>query len=112
MSHTLGQYAWLVKYIIPLKFYGLHLFRLYLNERLSLHKNTKWEDLTSFGKKFDAAFDSANKVIMSALRKTYTEIRENSEGNVFSLPRDPKIWERAKYHFREDSLLLFGEPKN
>ncbi len=97
-----------LKQISRLKYYGLKLFKMYIEEILPVTQNTTNEDLYLFGAKFDLFFDRAKKIIVRTLEQAYRDILKREEGTAFSLPRDTKVWEQVKRKF-EDNLALIRD---
>ena len=94
--------------ISRLKYYGLKLFKMYIEEILPLTPGTTPDELYMFGAKFDTFFGRAKKIIIRTLEQAYREILKRNEGTAFSLPRDTKVWEQVKSKF-EDNLALIRD---
>ena len=99
-----------LKQITRLRYYGLHLFKRYMSQMLPLEKETSFNDLCSFGGKFNAFFDRAQRIICRTLAQSYREFLAREMGTAFALPRDVKVWELVKAKF-EDNLALIQEFK-
>ena len=97
-----------LKQVTRLRYYGLKLFKLYLDQTLPTPPGTVMEDLFRFGEKFNEFFDKPKKIIVRTLAQSYREILKREEGTAFSLPRDAKVWDLVKTKF-EDSLDLLRD---
>jgi hypothetical protein len=97
-----------LKQVTRLRYYGLKLFKLYLDQTLPTTPGTVMEDLFRFGEKFNEFFDKPKKIIARTLAQSYREILKREEGTAFSLPRDAKVWDLVKTKF-EDSLDLLRD---
>ncbi|RXG87345.1 AIPR family protein [Bradyrhizobium zhanjiangense] len=95
-----------LKQVSRLKYYGLKLFKFYLDQVLPSTTDVTIEDLYAFGAKFNSFFDKANRIIGLTLSQSYKEILTREEGTAFSLPRDAKVWELVKRKF-DDNLAVF-----
>jgi hypothetical protein len=82
-----------LKQITRLKYYALKLFRIYIDQILPDSKDCRYDDLCTFGGKFNLFFDRASKIICRTLSQSYREILKRQEGTAFSLPRDAKVWD-------------------
>ena len=63
-----------LKQVGRLKYYGLKLFKLYIDEMLPTSTDTTHDDLYAFGGKFNAFFNRAKKIIGLTLSQSYREI--------------------------------------
>ncbi|WP_256528077.1 MULTISPECIES: AIPR family protein [unclassified Bradyrhizobium] len=95
-----------LKQVSRLKYYGLKLFKFYVDQMLPSTLDVTMEDLFAFGGKFNSFFDRANRIIGLTLSQSYKEILTREEGTAFSLPRDAKVWELVKRKF-DDNLAVF-----
>ena len=95
-----------LKQVSRLKYYGLKLFKFYVDQILSTTPDVTMEDLYAFGAKFNSFFDRANRIIGLTLSQSYKEILTREEGTAFSLPRDANVWELVKRKF-DDNLAVF-----
>jgi hypothetical protein len=95
-----------LKQVGRLKYYGLKLFKLYIDQVLPSHPDTGYDDLYAFGGKFNAFFDRAKKIIGLTLSQSYREILNREEGTAFSLPRDAKVWELVQRKFSDNLTLV------
>lgn len=93
------------KQIIRLKYYALNLFKKYLDNSLSEDAELKIDELYQFGKKYDAFFDDAMVMIITALTEAYDEMIGQKGGTLFALPRDMSVWSLVQAKF-ENSLKL------
>jgi hypothetical protein len=91
-----------LKQISRLKYYGLHLFKLYADQKDDVPR----DDLYLFGGRLDQFFKRANAIIINTLEAAYREILSREEGTAFSLPRDPKVWDLVQKKFKETLQLL------
>lgn len=91
-----------LKQISRLKYYGLHLFKSYLDKKI---KDVPRDELYDFGKVFNTVFSLAIKIIATTLEAAYREILQREEGTAFSLPRDLKVWELVQRKFDEHMKL-------
>ena len=96
-----------LRQVTRLRYYGLKLFKIYVDQMLPLSGAT-YEELCSFGGKFNAFFDRAKKIICLTLSQSYRDILNREEGTAFSLPRDQKVWDLVKRKF-DDNLALARE---
>jgi hypothetical protein len=94
-----------LKQITRLRYYGLKLFKMYLDQMLPTTASTTLDDLCRFGEKFNGFFEKAKKIISITLAQSYREILKREEGTAFSLPRDAEVWDKIKTKF-EDNLTL------
>jgi hypothetical protein len=99
-----------LRQIARLRYYGLRLFKMYIEEVLPVTQGIDKEDLYLFGGKFNGFFGMAKTIICRALAQSYREILKRQEGTAFSLPRDAKVWDLVKTKF-EDSVALLSELK-
>jgi AIPR protein len=97
-----------LKQITRLKYYGLHLFKLYIDRMGNVNSEINEDDLYLFGGKFSDYFERSMRVIGKTLSSAYREMLNAEEGTAFSLPRDPKVWEKVLKKF-EDNLELLRE---
>jgi hypothetical protein len=97
-----------LKQITRLRYYGLNLFKIYLDQMLPLQTELDFDELCHFGAKFDHFFDRAGKLICHTLSQSYRDILKREAGTAFSLPRDAQVWELVKTKF-EDNLALIRE---
>jgi hypothetical protein len=95
-----------LKQITRLKYYALKLFKIYVDQILSVSNEVKYDDLCAFGGKFNVFFERANKIIFRTLSQSYREILKRQQGTAFSLPRDSKVWELVKEKFEDNLSLL------
>lgn len=95
-----------LKQVGRLKYYGLKLFKLYIDEMLPTYPDVSQEDLHAFGGKFNNFFDRAKKIIGLTLSQSYREILNREEGTAFSLPRDAKVWELVQRKFSDNLALV------
>lgn len=96
-----------LKQVSRLKYYGLKLFKLYIDQVLNEgHPDMTHEELYAFGKKFNAFFDRAKRIIGLTLSQSYREILNRDEGTAFSLPRDAKVWELVQRKFADNLALV------
>jgi hypothetical protein len=95
-----------LKQVGRLKYYGLKLFKLYIDEMLPISTDTTYDDLYAFGGKFNAFFNRANKIIGLTLSQSYREILNREEGTAFSLPRDAKVWDLVQRKFADNLALV------
>jgi hypothetical protein len=100
-----------LKQITRLKYYGLKLFKSYLDQMLPSTNEVSMEELCRFGEKFNHFFDRAQKLICRTLSQSYREILRREAGTAFSLPRDAQVWELVKSKF-EDNLALIRDLAN
>lgn len=103
---TLLQEADELRQLGRLKYYGLKLFKLYIDQVLPSHAETSYEDLYAFGGKFNKFFDRAKKIIGLTLSQSYREILTREEGTAFSLPRDAKVWDLVQRKFSDNLTLV------
>jgi hypothetical protein len=104
--HRLQETADDLKQVGRLRYYGLKLFKLYVDEVMPTHREISQEDLYAFGGKFNAFFDRAKKIIGLTLSQSYREILNREEGTAFSLPRDAKVWELVQRKFTDNLALV------
>jgi hypothetical protein len=97
-----------LKQISRLRYYGLRLFKMYLDQMITNESSTSLDDLCRFGEKFNAFFERANKIICRTLSQSYRDILKREEGTAFSLPRDAEVWDQIKTKF-EDNLALIRD---
>jgi AIPR protein len=102
---TLQRQSDELKQVTRLKYYGLKLFKLYIDQMLPTTSDISMDDLYAFGAKFNAFFGKANKIIGLTLSQSYKEILTREEGTAFSLPRDAKVWELVRRKF-DDNLAV------
>jgi AIPR protein len=95
-----------LKQVGRLKYYGLKLFKLYIDEMLPISTDTTYDDLYAFGGKFNAFFNRAKKIIGLTLSQSYREILNREEGTAFSLPRDAKVWDLVQRKFADNLALV------
>jgi hypothetical protein len=95
-----------LKQITRLRYYGLKLFKLYLEQTMSAGSHAEMEQLCRFAAKFNEFFDKPKKIITRTLSQSYREILKREEGTAFSLPRDAKVWELVKTKFNDSLDLL------
>lgn len=95
-----------LKQVGRLKYYGLKLFKLYIDEMLPTHADISYDDLHAFGGKFNSFFSRAKKIIGLTLSQSYREILNREEGTAFSLPRDAKVWELVQRKFSDNLALV------
>lgn len=88
------------KQLSRLKYYGLHLLKMYADRKEAEGQVTR-DELFLFGAKYDEFFKKASVVLQIALEGAYKEILDNQKGTAFSLPRDPKVWEVVKKRFAD-----------
>src|SRR6266487_2733219 len=94
-----------LKQVTRLRYYGLRLFKQYVDQMLPVSKEITFDDLCSFGGKFNSFFDRAQKIIFLTLSQSYREFLAREQGTAFALPRDAKVWELVKRKF-DDNLAL------
>ncbi len=94
-----------LKQVTRLRYYGLRLFKQYVDQMLPVSKEITFDDLCSFGGKFNSFFDRAQKIICLTLSQSYREFLAREQGTAFALPRDAKVWELVKRKF-DDNLAL------
>jgi hypothetical protein len=94
-----------LRQVTRLKYYGLKLFQMYIEQMLPSATGTSLDDLYGFGAKFNLFFERAKKIIGLTLAQSYKEILTREEGTAFSLPRDVKVWEAVRRKF-DDNLAL------
>jgi hypothetical protein len=94
-----------LKQVSRLKYYGLKLFKFYVDQMLPSTPDVTMDDLYAFGAKFNAFFDRANRIIGLTLSQSYKEILTREERTAFSLPRDAKVWDLVKRKF-DDNLAV------
>jgi AIPR protein len=97
-----------LKQITRLRYYGLRLFKQYVDEILPITKDTSFDELCAFGGKFNAFFERAQRIIRLTLSQSYREFLAREKGTAFALPRDAKVWELVKAKF-SDNLALMRE---
>jgi hypothetical protein len=97
-----------LKQITRLRYYGLHLFKQYVDQMVPVSNEVTIDDLCAFGGKFNLFFDRAQKIICRTLSQSYREFLTREHGTAFALPRDAKVWELVKTKF-EDNLALIRE---
>lgn len=95
-----------LKQVGRLKYYGLKLFKLYIDEMLPAYSDVSQEDLHAFGGKFNNFFGRAKKIIGLTLSQSYREILNREEGTAFSLPRDAKVWDLVQRKFSDNLALV------
>ncbi|OSI35328.1 AIPR family protein [Bradyrhizobium canariense] len=95
-----------LKQVGRLKYYGLKLFKLYIDEMLPTYSDVSQEDLHAFGGKFNNFFGRAKKIIGLTLSQSYREILNREEGTAFSLPRDAKVWDLVQRKFSDNLALV------
>jgi hypothetical protein len=95
-----------LKQVNRLKYYGLKLFKLYVEQMLPTAPDLTMDDLFAFGGKFNAFFDRANRIIGLTLSQSYKDILSREEGTAFSLPRDAKVWELVRRKFDDNLAVL------
>jgi len=86
-----------------LKYYALHLFKIYL-EKLD-EKNLlsiSRDELCRFGERYNSVYKEAAKLIILTLKQAYKEILNREEGTAFSLPRDTKVWNLVQNKFSDN----------
>jgi hypothetical protein len=105
--HIRGQ-DWAGPQITRLKYYGLKLFKSYLDQILPTTKEMSLNELCRFGEKFNHFFDRPQKLICRTLSQSYREILKREVGTAFSLPRDAQVWDLVKTKF-EDNLALIRD---
>jgi hypothetical protein len=94
-----------LKQVMRLRYYGLRLFKEYVDQMLPLQREVTFDDLCVFGGKFNSFFDRAQKIICLTLSQSYREFLAREQGTAFALPRDAKVWELVKRKF-DDNLAL------
>jgi hypothetical protein len=96
-----------LKQLMRLRYYGLRLFKEYVDQMLPLQREGEvtFDDLCAFGGKFNSFFDRAQKIISLTLSQSYREFLAREQGTAFALPRDAKVWELVKRKF-DDNLAL------
>jgi hypothetical protein len=99
-----------LKQITRLRYYGLRLFKRYMDQMLPLEKDVSFNELCGFGGKFNVFFDRAQRIICRTLAQSYREFLAREMGTAFALPRDVKVWELVRSKF-EDNLALIQELK-
>jgi hypothetical protein len=97
-----------LKQITRLRYYGLRLFKQYVDQILPLNKEVTFDELCTFGGKFNVFFDRAQKIICRTLAQSYREFLIREKGTAFALPREAKVWELVKTKF-DDNLELIRE---
>jgi hypothetical protein len=95
-----------LKQISRLRYYGLKLFKIYLDQMLTSMPDTALVDICRFGEKFNDFFDRAQKIICRTLIQSYRDILRREAGTAFSLPRDPEVWDLVKTKFDENLALI------
>jgi hypothetical protein len=97
-----------LKQITRLRYYGLKLFKIYLDQMIVDMPVNELNQLYQFGRKYDEFFSRASKIICRTLTQSYRDILKLNEGTAFSLPRDAKVWELVRTKF-EDNLALIRD---
>ncbi len=97
-----------LKQITRLRYYGLKLFKMYLDQMLPTGTAASLDELCHFGAKFNEFFERAKRIICRTLSQSYRDILKREEGTAFSLPRDAEVWEQIKTKF-EDNLALIRD---
>jgi hypothetical protein len=97
-----------LKQITRLRYYGLRLFKIYLDQISSEIPASELSQLYQFGGKYDDFFARASKIICRTLMQSYRDILKLNEGTAFSMPRDQKVWDIVRSKF-EDNLALIRE---
>lgn len=92
------------KQLSRLKYYGLHLFKMYVDKN-EADSRIRRDDLYLYGKKFDEFFKKGINVVEISLEAAYKEILEKQTGTAFSLPRDSKVWDLVQKKF-SDALRM------
>jgi len=95
-----------LKQITRLKYHGLKLFKMYIDQTLLTSTDVTMEDLLLFGERYNKYFDRTKRVINATLKAAYEDILKREEGTAFSLPRDAKVWELVKKKFEDNLYLL------
>jgi hypothetical protein len=95
-----------LKQVTRLRYYGLRLFKQYVDQLLPITKDVSFDDLCAFGGKFNVFFDRAQKIICRTLSQSYREFLVREKGTAFALPRDAKVWELVKTKFNDNLELL------
>jgi hypothetical protein len=94
-----------LKQITRLKYYGLKLFKMYLDQTLPT-SGISYEELCAFGGKFNTYFEKASRNICHTLQQSYREILRREDATAFSLPRDAKVWDLVREKFNDNLALL------
>lgn len=97
-----------LKQITRLRYYGLKLFKTYLDQMVPVTSDVSMDELCRFGEKFNQFFERAQKIICRTLSQSYREILRREAGTAFSLPRDAQVWELVKTKF-DDNLALIRD---
>ena len=97
-----------LKQITRLRYYGLKLFRTYLDQMAPVKNDVSMDELCRFGEKFNQFFERAQKLICRTLSQSYRDILRREAGTAFSLPRDAQVWELVKTKF-DDNLALIRD---
>jgi hypothetical protein len=97
-----------LKQISRLRYYGLRLFKIYLDQMIGGMPVNEVSQLYQFGGKYNEFFDRAAKIICITLMQSYRDILKLNEGTAFSLPRDAKVWDLVRSKF-EDNLALIRQ---
>jgi hypothetical protein len=95
-----------LKQVTRLKYYGLKLFKMYVDGMFPSSTDIKPADLYAFGGKFNFFFEKAQKLICRTLSQSYRDILKREEGTAFSLPRDAKVWELVQSKFSDNLALI------
>jgi hypothetical protein len=95
-----------LKQVSRLRYYGLKLFKIYLDQVPPTTQGITMEDLLSFGAKFESYFETAMNLIGETLAQSYRDILKENEGTAFSLPRDSKVWEKVQTQFDRNLALI------
>ena len=96
-----------LKQVTRLRYYGLKLFKIYLDQLISGNE-VELDELYRFGEKFNTFFKRAGKIISRTLAQSYRDILKREAGTAFSLPRDASVWELVKSKF-EDNLAIIRD---
>jgi hypothetical protein len=95
-----------LKQVSRLKYYGLKLFKIYLDQVPPSTQGVGMDELLAFGSKFEMYFETALSLIGETLSQSYRDILMSNEGTAFSLPRDTKVWDKVKTQFERNLSLI------
>jgi hypothetical protein len=104
--HKLQEESEDLRQVSRLRYYGLKLFKLYLDQVPPITQGISMEELLSFGGKFESYFETAISLIGETLAQSYRDILKENEGTAFSLPRDAKVWEKVETQFERNLGLI------